>query len=64
MEQVIKIFFSPIVFALCFLWPLATQVMTAASVLPGGWQAILAGAVLAIPFGLMAQLRGSWLWIK
>lgn len=64
MEQVLKIFFSPITFAICFLWPLATQVLTATAVLSGGWQAILAGAVIAIPFVLMAQFRGSWLWIK
>jgi hypothetical protein len=64
MQQAIKVFFSPMAFALGFLWPLATQVLIALSLFPPGWQPVLAGAVIAIAFGLMAQFRGSWIWIK
>ena len=51
-------------FAIGFLWPLATQAMIAVELIPAGWTAILVGAAITIPFGLMAQFRGSWIWVK
>lgn len=64
MQQVIKFLFSPLAFALGFLWPLFTQIIIAAGLLPAGGLAIGIGAAVAISWGLMAQLRGSWIWIK
>lgn len=64
MERLLKLFFSPMAFAIGFLWPLATQTLTAAALLPAGLPSILAGAVIAFAFGLMAQFRGSWIWIR
>ena len=64
MQQVIKILFSPLAFAVGFLWPLFTQVIIAAGWLPAGSVAIGTGAAIAIGWGLLAQLRGSWIWIK
>lgn len=64
MQQLIKFIFSPLAFALGFLWPLTTQLLIAGGVIPSGWTAIAVGAAIAIPWGVMAQIRGSWIWIK
>ena len=64
MQQIIKFIFSPIAFALGFLWPLVTQLLIAGNVVSPGWNAIVIGALIAIPWGLVAQFRGSWLWIR
>lgn len=63
MQTLIRVLLAPLTFALGFLWPLITQVLLASTEV-GQTPAILAGAVIATAFGLMAQLRGSWLWIK
>ncbi len=64
MQQIIKFLFSPIAFALGFLWPLMTQVMIAAELVAPGLLAIAVGAAIAIPWGIVAQVRGSWIWIR
>ena len=64
MQQLIRFLFSPMAFALGFLWPLMTQVLLTVGLVQAGWTAIAAGAAMAIPWGLMAEIRGSWLWIK
>ena len=64
MQQLIKFLFSPLAFALGFLWPLTTQLLITGAVVPSGWTAIDVGAAIAIPWGVMAQIRGSWIWIK
>ena len=64
METVFKLLLSPMAFAVGFLWPLATQSLVALGYIDEGWQGILIGAAIALPFGVMAQMRGSWLWIK
>ena len=64
MKLIIGILFSPMAFALGFLWPLTTQLASALQLVAAGFPAIVAGAAVAIPLGLMAQLRGSWIWIK
>lgn len=63
MQTLIRVLLAPLTFALGFLWPLITQSLLAATEL-GQSAAILIGAVIATAFGLMAHLRGSWLWIK
>jgi len=63
MQLMMKIFFSPMAFAVGFLWPLLSQVLFAAGAMTG-WQVWLVSALIVLPFALMAQLRGSWIWIK
>ncbi|MEM1435095.1 MAG: hypothetical protein AAGG11_13635 [Pseudomonadota bacterium] len=64
MQQIIRLILSPFGFALGFLWPLITQLLITTTVVPAGWTAIAVGAAVAVPLGLMAQFRGSWLWIR
>ena len=64
MQQAIKFFFSPVAFAIGFLWPLVAQVLIATGTLPATWTTWLIAALIVIPFTASAQLRGSWLWIK
>ena len=64
MKQIFKLLLSPMAFAIGFLWPLSIQSLVALGWASAGWQAILIGAAIAMPFGVLAQMRGSWLWIK
>lgn len=64
MQQAIKFLFSPLVFALGFLWPLMTQILLSAGVVQTGGLAIGVAAAIAVSWGVMAQVRGSWIWIK
>ena len=64
MERIIGIFFSPLTFAIGFLWPLLTQVLVASELMASGWPTWAVSAIVVLPFALMAQLRGSWLWIR
>ena len=64
MKLIIGILFSPMAFALGFLWPFTTQLASALQLVEAGFPAIVAGAAVAIPLGLMAQFRRSWIWLK
>ena len=64
MERFFKFLLSPIAFSIGFLWPVITQSIVALGWLPLGWTAIFFGAGVAIAFGLMAQIRGSWIWVR
>ena len=64
MQQVVKILFSPMAFAVGFLWPLVTQVLIAAEWMTAGAQVWIVSAAIVLPFALMAQFRGSWIWLK
>lgn len=64
MQSMIRFILSPLAFALGLLWPLITQGLIAAEIMPPGWTAIAVGAAVAVPLGVMAQVRGSWLWIR
>ena len=63
-ELIIKLILSPLAFALGFIWPLITQSLVALQWLPAGPSAVLAGALVATTLGLVAQFRGSWIWVK
>jgi len=39
MERLIGLFFSPMVFAVGFLWPLGTQALIASDIMTPGWPA-------------------------
>ena len=64
MKHIFGLLLSPMAFAIGFLWPLVTQLTIALGLAAPGWAAIAVGATVAIPLGLMAQRRGSWIWIK
>ncbi len=64
MQQLVKVFLSPLAFAIGFLWPLATQVLLAGEIMTSGWPVWAVSAAIVLPFALMAQFRGSWIWIK
>ncbi len=64
MELLFKTLLSPLAWAVGFLWPLFSQSLIALEYLPSGWIAIAVGAAIAIPLGIAAQFRGSWIWIK
>ena len=63
LQKIITIFLSPLTFALGFLSPLIAEVLTLlefSSSLPN----IAIGLGIGCSLGLMAQIRGSWLWVK
>ncbi len=64
MQVLFGILLAPLTFAIAFLWPLVTQASVALALVEPGWPAIILGALIALPFGLLAQFRGSWVWIK
>ncbi len=63
MKTLITWFFSPLLFGLAFMAPLLAQILDRMDVtLPIA--NIWIGLALGLGLGLMAQFRGSWLWIK
>lgn len=62
--KLIGLFLSPIAFSIGFLTPLTAQVILAMSADFGTTMAYGIGFAISIPFGIMAQLRGSWIWVK
>ena len=64
LEKFISLLFAPLTFALGFLAPLFMQLLDAV-----GWSTPMASNVsiafaVAGIWGLLAQLRGSWIWLK
>lgn len=64
MQHLLKLFLSPMAFAVGLLWPLGAQVLLAAEFMQPGWQVWMVSGAIVLPFALMAQFRGSWIWIK
>ena len=64
MELLLKLIFSPIVFGLLFLGPLIAQSMTAMDLQLFAIPNLLLGLIIGGAWGLIAKLKGSWLWIK
>jgi hypothetical protein len=63
-EKLVKLLFSPVTFALAFLAPLFAQILDALALsLPIASNLTLA-FIVAGTWGLVAQLRGSWIWLK
>ena len=63
MKHLITWFFSPLVFGLAFIAPLSAQILDRVDItLPIA--NIWVGLMIGLGLGLMAQTRGSWLWIK
>jgi hypothetical protein len=64
MEKAIQIFFSPLVFSIGFLMPLIAQSLLAMNLVTDQLFAYGTGLLIAVTLGLMAQVRGSWIWVK
>jgi len=64
MKEVFGILFSPLVFALGFLAPLIAQLLTAAGFIISGVDNIYVGLFVGGLLGIIAQNRGSWVWVK
>ena len=62
--KLLDYFFSPIMFSIGFLTPLIGQVLLVFDIVQGQPIAYGIGLTLSIVFGLVAQFRGSWLWIR
>ncbi|HCY04342.1 MAG TPA: hypothetical protein DHU16_02735 [Gammaproteobacteria bacterium] len=56
--------FSPLVFGLAFLAPLIGQSLLALNWQIAGVDTICVGLVIGGGLGLMAQIRGSWFWVR
>lgn len=56
--------FSPVVFGLGFLGPLLSQSLVALGIAPNTTATVIICLLLGAGYGVFAQLRGSWLWIK
>ena len=62
--KLIELFLSPIAFSIGFLAPLLAQGMLAMNSELSTPVAYGAGLAISISFGIVAQSRGSWLWVK
>ena len=60
--QLLKLLFTPMVFAVGFLVPLFSQSLTAAGVQIDGVSNLVLGGAFALLLGVVAQVRGGWLW--
>jgi len=57
--------FGPLIFGLGFMAPLFAELFRRAELsLPFDLTPLVAGLILGGGFGLMAQMRGSWIWQK
>ena len=56
--------FSPLVFGMAFLAPLIGQSLLALNWQIPGVDPIWIGLVIGGALGLMAQIRGSWFWVR
>lgn len=62
-KKLVGYFFSPLGFAIGFLSPLIAQVLNVINFWTGINNLYL-GLFVAVLLGLMAQIRGSWVWVK
>ena len=62
--KIIGLLFSPITFGIGLLAPLIAQIMAFVGLSVVGIPDIWVGLFIGAQLGLIAQLRGSWVWIK
>lgn len=62
-QKLIGYLFSPLTFSIGFLSPLIGQILTALDY-TSDIDNIYLGLGIGISLGLMAQIRGSWVWVK
>ncbi len=63
-KRLVPVFFSPMIFAIGFLTPLIAQLLEVFNAPTFGFHPLVVGFLIGGLFGLMAQIRGSWIWIK
>ncbi len=63
LQKLVGYLFSPLAFGIGFLSPLAAQSLTLLGVTTA-FDNIVLGLLIGLSLGLMAQLRGSWVWVK
>lgn len=63
LKKLIGYLFSPLAFSIGFLSPLIAQVLNAANY-SAGINNLYIGLVVGLSLGVMAQIRGSWVWVK
>ncbi len=64
MQTALQFLLSHFFWGVVFLWPLTSQLLLQTGWVSSVQTAYLIGAMVAIPWGVMAQLRGSWIWLK
>lgn len=62
--KIIRFLFSPLIFSLGFIAPLLAAVLSAGGLAINGIENITIALVIAGLWGVMAQYRGSWVWVK
>jgi hypothetical protein len=62
--KLLEIIFSPIVFSIGFLSPLMAQFLLASNMVGEQTLAYGIGLGIGISVGIIAQARGSWIWVK
>jgi hypothetical protein len=62
-RKLIGYIFSPLTFGIGFLSPLIGQILTAVGY-ANGIDNIYLGLGIGVSLGLLAQIRGSWVWVK
>ena len=62
--KLIELFLSPIAFSIGFLAPLLAQVLLATNEQLSTPIAYGTGLAISISLGIVAQRRGSWVWVK
>jgi hypothetical protein len=62
-KKFIAYLFSPLAFAIGFLSPLIAQILSAVNDF-AGINNLYIGLIIGISLGVMAQVRGSWIWVK
>ncbi|MEL7480319.1 MAG: hypothetical protein AAGJ29_02045 [Pseudomonadota bacterium] len=55
---------GPLIFAAGFLWPLLAQLLIESGwSMPAGISPLVTAGITAALLGIIAQVRGSWLWL-
>lgn len=63
-QKLLGFLLSPPGFALGFIAPLLAQCLTALGFDLDGFHNLVCCVVLAAAWGLLAQWRGSWIWVR
>ncbi len=62
MQLLINWIFSPIAFSIGFLTPLIAQICATLDMQFGSLPVLAASLLIAVTLGVVAQVRGNWLW--
>ncbi|MGB1189723.1 MAG: hypothetical protein ACPHAN_12000 [Pseudomonadales bacterium] len=62
--KAIKFLFSPFIFGLAFMGPLIAELIVLADLGLSSGTPLIVGLIIGGGLGLIAQARGSWIWVK